>query len=163
MQEGRVFRFGNNIDTDTLAPGGVLHLGLDEIKRHCLEAVDPEFSSSVEEGDVIVAGRNFGVGSSREQAPLVLKSLGVKLVLAESFARIFFRNAVNVGLMLGTAEPAQLAHIKGGERIKYSIDESLFVLPSGMEIGYSGPSGPLSEILREGGMRQYVRKRTGQK
>ncbi|MBY0423695.1 MAG: 3-isopropylmalate dehydratase small subunit [Parvularculaceae bacterium] len=95
---GRAFVFGDNIDTDVLAPGHLMKLAPEELARHCLAAVDPAFARDVRAGDFVVAGRNFGLGSSREQAAVSLKLLGVKAVLAPSFARIFFRNAINLGL-----------------------------------------------------------------
>lgn len=95
---GRAFIFGDNIDTDVLAPGHLMKLPPAELAAHCLEAIDPAFAISVKPGDFVVAGRNFGLGSSREQAAASLKLLGVKAVLATSFARIFFRNAINLGL-----------------------------------------------------------------
>ena len=95
---GRVFRFGDDIDTDLLAPGAFLKLPPAALARHCLEAVDPDFAALVRPGDFVVAGRNFGLGSSREQAAVSLKLLGVAAVLALSFARIFYRNAINLGL-----------------------------------------------------------------
>jgi 3-isopropylmalate/(R)-2-methylmalate dehydratase small subunit len=95
---GRAFIFGDNIDTDVLAPGHLMKLAPEELAEHCLTAVDPLFARQVKPGDFVVAGRNFGLGSSREQAAVSLKLLGVKAVLAPSFARIFFRNAINLGL-----------------------------------------------------------------
>jgi 3-isopropylmalate/(R)-2-methylmalate dehydratase small subunit len=95
---GRAFVFGDNIDTDVLAPGHLMKLPPAELATHCLAAVDPAFAKSVQPGDLVFAGRNFGLGSSREQAAVSLKLLGVKAVLAPSFARIFFRNAINLGL-----------------------------------------------------------------
>ena len=95
---GRAFVFGDNIDTVLLAPGHLMKLPPDALAQHCLEAVDPSFARMVVPGDLVVAGRNFGLGSSREQAAVSLKLLGVKAVLAPSFARIFYRNAINLGL-----------------------------------------------------------------
>jgi 3-isopropylmalate/(R)-2-methylmalate dehydratase small subunit len=95
---GRAFVFGDNIDTDVLAPGHLLKLSPHDLARHCLQAVDPSFATSVEHGDYVVAGHNFGLGSSREQAAISLKLLGVKAIIAPSFARIFYRNALNLGL-----------------------------------------------------------------
>lgn len=96
--EGRAWVFGDNIDTDVLAPGLYMKGGVEEMAAHCLEAVDPAFAREVREGDVIVGGRMFGMGSSREQAAACLLHLGVRAVLAVSFARIFYRNAMNLGL-----------------------------------------------------------------
>ena len=95
---GRAFVFGDNIDTDVLAPGSLMKLAPAELAKHCLTAIDPDFARDVRSGDVLVAGANFGLGSSREQAAVSLKLLGVRAVLATSFARIFWRNAINLGL-----------------------------------------------------------------
>jgi len=96
--EGRAWLFGNDINTDAMAPGLYFKASMDEMARHCLETVDPAFARSVRPGDIVVAGRNFGVGSAREQAALALAHLGVGAVLAVSFGRIFYRNALNFGL-----------------------------------------------------------------
>ena len=96
---GNVFKYGNSVDTDVILPARYLALFQpNELAAHCMEDIDPLFSSTVHPGDVIVAGENFGCGSSREQAPSVLKALGVKAVVAKSFARIFYRNSINIGL-----------------------------------------------------------------
>jgi 3-isopropylmalate/(R)-2-methylmalate dehydratase small subunit len=95
---GRAFVYGDNVDTDMLAPGLYMKFAIDEIARHCLEALDPAFARSVKPGDFVVGGENFGMGSSREQAPQALRHLGVSAVIAKSFAGLFFRNAVNLGL-----------------------------------------------------------------
>jgi 3-isopropylmalate/(R)-2-methylmalate dehydratase small subunit len=95
---GSVWKFGDDINTDILAPGIYIKLPLDELSNHCLETINPIFASSVAEGDIVVAGKNFGMGSSREQAAQVLKVLGVAVVIAASFGGIFYRNAFNLGL-----------------------------------------------------------------
>ena len=97
-QIGRAFIFGDNIDTDLLAPGHLMKLSADDLAQHCLEAIAPDFASSIQPGDFVVAGKNFGLGSSREQAAVSLRLLGVGAVIAPSFARIFYRNALNLGL-----------------------------------------------------------------
>src|SRR4030042_3618504 len=100
MLRGKAFKFGDDISTDHIVPGRLAHLrsNLPELAKHVLEDVDPTFVSKVRPGDFVVAGRNFGLGSSREHAPLVIKEVGVKAILAKSAARIFFRNAINSGL-----------------------------------------------------------------
>ena len=98
MMSNRVWKFGDNINTDILAPGAYIKLPTDELASHCLESIDPSFASKVGKGDVIVAGNNFGMGSSREQAAQVLKELGITAVIAASFGGIFYRNAFNLGL-----------------------------------------------------------------
>lgn len=95
---GRAFVFGDRIDTDLLAPGPYMRAPLEELARHCLEAIDPSFASEVRPGDVVIAGESFGIGSSREQAVQALAQLGVGAVVAKSFARIFYRNALNLGV-----------------------------------------------------------------
>jgi 3-isopropylmalate/(R)-2-methylmalate dehydratase small subunit len=95
---GRAFVFGDNIDTDLLAPGHLMKLSAENLAQHCLEAIAPDFAKCVQPGDFVVAGKNFGLGSSREQAAVSLRQLGVAAVIAPSFARIFYRNALNLGL-----------------------------------------------------------------
>jgi 3-isopropylmalate/(R)-2-methylmalate dehydratase small subunit len=99
MMKGKAWKFGNDVDTDQILPSQYLLLpNVEEMKQYTFEPLDKEFASKIDVGDIIVAGENFGSGSSREQAPLVLKALGVSAVVAKSFARIFFRNAINIGL-----------------------------------------------------------------
>src|SRR5574344_2679191 len=100
--KGKAFKFGDNISTDHIAPGRLFHLrsNLPEFAKHVLEDADPTFASKVKKGDFVVGGKNFGLGSSREHAPQIIKISGVQAVLAKSFARIFYRNAINIGLLL---------------------------------------------------------------
>lgn len=95
---GRAFVYGDNIDTDMLAPGLYMKFAIAEIAKHCLEAIDPDFAKAVRPGDIVVGGENFGMGSSREQAVMALSELGVRFVIAKSFAGLFFRNCVNLGV-----------------------------------------------------------------
>ena len=95
---GRAWKLGDNVDTDVLAPGRYMKFSIEEISTHCLEDVLPQFASTVKRGDVVTGGRNFGAGSSREQAPQALKVLGVAAIIAESYAGLFYRNALNLGL-----------------------------------------------------------------
>jgi 3-isopropylmalate/(R)-2-methylmalate dehydratase small subunit len=101
---GRAWVFGDNVDTDLLAPGRYMRFPIEEIARHCLEGLDPRFAAEVRPGDFIVGGRNFGLGSSREQAAEALRCLGVAAVIAQSFAGIFYRNAINLGLPVVVCE-----------------------------------------------------------
>ena len=114
-QHGRVWRVGADIDTDALAPGAYMKFGIDEIARHCLQRVRPDFAAGVRPGDVLVAGPNFGIGSSREQAAAALVRLGVAAVVAPSYNGLYFRNAFNVGLLLLTCPHA--ARLVEGERV----------------------------------------------
>ena len=120
IAKARVWRLGADIDTDVLAPGAWMKHGLEVIGWHCLEAVRPDFASGVRSGDVIVAGPNFGIGSSREQAAGVLRHLGVAAVIAPSFSGLYFRNAFNLGLLLLTCPRAQ--EIGEGEAIDVLFD-----------------------------------------
>jgi 3-isopropylmalate/(R)-2-methylmalate dehydratase small subunit len=107
---GKAWVFEGSIDTDVLAPGRYMKFGIEEIARHCMEAIDPAFASTVRPGDVVVGPRNFGLGSSREQAPAALRHLGVAAVLAPSFSGLFYRNAINVGqLVLECPEAGTIA------------------------------------------------------
>ena len=99
VNKGRAFVYGDDINTDVLAPGAYLKFSTEEMAKHCLEAIDPNFVSNVEQGDIVVGGNNFGVGSSREQAAASLVILGINFVIAKNFARIFYRNAFNLGLI----------------------------------------------------------------
>ncbi|MHB1199768.1 MAG: LeuD/DmdB family oxidoreductase small subunit [Polaromonas sp.] len=116
-QNARVWRLGANVDTDALAPGHAMKHGVDTIARHCLEQLRPNFAAGVRPGDVLVAGPNFGIGSSREQAASVLVTLGVAAVIAPSYSGLYFRNAFNVGLLLLTCPQAEA--LQEGERIAF--------------------------------------------
>lgn len=115
MTPGRAWVFGDNVDTDVLAPGIYMKFGVPEIAKHCLEALDPRFAVEVKPGDVVVGGENFGMGSSREQAPAALRQLGVRAVVAKSFAGLFFRNCLNLGLT--PLECAEAGRIRAGDEL----------------------------------------------
>jgi 3-isopropylmalate/(R)-2-methylmalate dehydratase small subunit len=119
MTVGRAFLFGDNIDTDLLAPGRWMKLDPVALAGHCLEAIDPTFAAAVRPGDILVAGNNFGLGSSREQAAISLKLLGVSAVLAVSFARIFYRNAINLGLPAMVFKDAR--KIRDGDQLRVDV------------------------------------------
>lgn len=112
---GKAWVFGNDIDTDVLAPGLYMKGSLELLASHCLETVDASFATGVAEGDILIAGENFGIGSSREQAAQVLKHLGIKAIVAKSFGGIFFRNALNFGLVTLTSN--ELGQIKQGDKV----------------------------------------------
>ncbi len=116
--KGKVFKYKNNVDTDVIIPARYLNTSdPDELARHCMEDIDAEFAKKVEKGDVIVAGKNFGCGSSREHAPLAIKAAGVSCVIASTFARIFYRNAINIGLPILECDEAVLK-IEAGDVIE---------------------------------------------
>ncbi|HEV7476652.1 MAG TPA: 3-isopropylmalate dehydratase, partial [Burkholderiales bacterium] len=112
---------GDNVDTDVMAPGAYMKFGIEEIAKHCLESLLPSFVSTVQKGDVVVAGRNFGTGSSREQAPAALKHLGVTALVAESFAGLFYRNAINLGLPAVAC--AQAKRIRQGDVLEVDFEK----------------------------------------
>jgi len=116
---GKAFVLGDRIDTDLLAPGAHMRKPIEELKWHCLEAVDPEFARRVKAGDVLIAGRGFGIGSSREQAAQALKELGIGCVVARSFARIFYRNALNLGLPVLVCE--EDFSVRAGDDVEVDI------------------------------------------
>jgi len=155
---GRVFLFGDDIDTDQLAPGAYMKGGLAELAKHCLEGVRPEFPSEVRPGDIVAAGRNFGMGSSREQAAEALKHLGVAGVVAKSFAGIFYRNAINLGLPVLVAD--DLSGVKDGVRADLDVEAGALRFEAGKR---SVPLQPLPENLRrmlaDGGLVQHLKKR----
>ncbi len=153
---GKAFVFGDRVDTDALAPGAYMKLSAEERARHCLEALDPNFAEAVQPGDVLAAGTGFGIGSSREQAPEALRTLGVGAVVARSFARIFYRNAVNLGLPVLHCERAM--EIRAGAHVEIDVARG--------EVRSEGrilPCRPLPEallhILRDGGLIPHLRKR----
>ncbi|MHB1812685.1 MAG: LeuD/DmdB family oxidoreductase small subunit [Thermoplasmataceae archaeon] len=151
----RVFILGDDVDTDAIAPGGYLHLPLEEQKKHCLESVVKDFAGSVKDGDLIVAGENFGSGSSREQAPLLLKALGIKAVFAKSFSRLFYRNAINVGLFPGTIKGT--CGFRNMEEVHFQMEANR-IISQNSELDIVGPQGIALEILEAGGMIDYARK-----
>jgi 3-isopropylmalate/(R)-2-methylmalate dehydratase small subunit len=158
----RAWVFGDNIDTDVIAPGHTMKFGIDEIARHCLEAVAPGFSKKVRPGDFVVAGRNFGCGSSREQAPAALKHLGVSALIAESFAGLFYRNALNLGLPALVCSQAR--RIRDGDRI--SIDyakNEIFDLTADQRLPFEPIPAHLMDMVRDGGLLPHLEKRLARK
>jgi 3-isopropylmalate/(R)-2-methylmalate dehydratase small subunit len=157
--QGRVWKYGDNINTDVLFPGKYTYTVKDrkEMARHALEDLDPTFAGAVRVGDIIVAGKNFGCGSSREQAAICLKEAGVAAVVAVSFARIFFRNAINEGLPLIRC-PEAIGSIRHGDEIR--IDFSAGSLQTGDQT-FTFPPLPeqVQEILLSGGLVNYVKKK----
>ncbi len=122
MLQGKVFKFGDDIDTDIIVPATYLStFDPKELAKHCMEYTDPDFYKQVKEGDIIVAGKNFGCGSSREHAPIAIKGCGVSIVIAKSFARIFYRNALNIGLYILECPDAADA-ISDGDEVKVDVD-----------------------------------------
>jgi 3-isopropylmalate/(R)-2-methylmalate dehydratase small subunit len=157
---GRAWVLGDDIDTDVLAPGSLMKLPAGDLAAHCLEAIRPDFAPGVRPGDVVVAGRSFGIGSSREQAAASLKLLGVRAVLALSYARIFWRNALNLGLPALILPEA--ARIADGDLV--SVDWTT----GRLENGSSGETwqiqplpGHMLQIVEAGGLMPYLKSRYG--
>jgi 3-isopropylmalate/(R)-2-methylmalate dehydratase small subunit len=151
----RVWRLGADIDTDALAPGAYMKFGIREIARHCLEGVRPEFAGQVRPGDVLVAGPNFGIGSSREQAAAALVELGVRAVIAPSFNGLYFRNGFNVGLLLMTCPQAEL--IDDGDRIQLAPREGRIVAADGSELACEPLPGFLLDMVQAGGLLKQLK------
>ncbi|MDD3866888.1 MAG: 3-isopropylmalate dehydratase small subunit [Clostridia bacterium] len=125
IAQGKVFKYGTNVDTDVIIPARYLNTAVaEELAAHCMEDIDPDFIHQVEPGDIIVAGANFGCGSSREHAPIAIKASGISCVIAPSFARIFYRNAINMGLpILECPEAAEFA--QSGDRLTIDFDSGI--------------------------------------
>lgn len=159
MKKGRVWKYGDDVNTDVIFPGKYTYSVLEpeEIARHALEDLDPGFAQQVKPGDVIVAGRNFGCGSSREQAATCLKYAGVQAVIAKSFARIFFRNAINQGLPVLQSEEAADS-IENGEEIEIDFASGKIKTEKGIFTFSPFPESVLG-ILKEGGLIPYTRKK----
>ncbi len=158
MLKGRAFKFGDDISTDLIVPGRLAHLrsNLPELAKHVLEDADPTFASKVKAGDFVVAGKNFGLGSSREHAPLVIKMSGVSAVLAQSSARIFFRNAINVGLPLLICDTSKIAE---GDQLEVDLEKSTIRdLTNGVQLSFGRIPEVMLRILEEGGLVEYVKK-----
>lgn len=154
----RAWVFGDDIDTDALAPGRYMKHGIEEIAKHCLEAIAPKFAKEVRFGDVLVAGRNFGAGSSREQAPAALKHLGIAALVAESFAGLFYRNALNLGLPALVCADAR--QIRDGDELKIDY-ESARILNLSARVGLAFEPIPphLWQMVLDGGLLPHLEKR----
>jgi 3-isopropylmalate/(R)-2-methylmalate dehydratase small subunit len=155
---GKAWVFGDNIDTDQLAPGIYMKRPIEEIACHCLEVADPRFAGGVGQGDIVIGGRNFGMGSSREQAPQALRHLGVSAVLAPSFGGIFYRNALNLGLLALVCPEA--GKIVAGDRIALEPENGRVHNLTRNEIYACEPIPVhLTEMVRAGGLVPYLERR----
>lgn len=156
--EGRAWVFGDDINTDVMAPGLYFKAPMAEMARHCLEAVNPAFAAEVRRGDILVAGRNLGVGSAREQAAMALTHLGVGAVLARSYGRIFYRNALNFGLPALTL-PAE-AVFRTGDRLRVDpVAGRIDNLSSGDGFTVPGIPAHLMAMVAAGGLMPWLRQR----
>ena len=156
--KGKAFKFGDNISTDHIAPGRLYHLrsNLPEFAKHVLEDADETFASRMKKGDFVVAGSNFGLGSSREHAPLIMKIAGVGAVLAKSFARIFYRNAINIGLL---AIECDTDAIDDGDELELEIEKGIITdLTNGSIIQIEPLPPVMIKLLKDGGLVEHIKK-----
>lgn len=160
MIQGKVIKYGHNVDTDVIIPARYLNTSdPDELAKHCMEDLDKTFVDRVQKGDVMVAGRNFGSGSSREHAPIALKASGISCVIAETFARIFYRNSINIGLPILECPPAA-QDISEGDQVEVDVNTGVITnLTSGKTYKAEPFPGFMQEIIKADGLISYVRER----
>ncbi len=155
---GKAFKFGDNISTDHIAPGRLFHLrsNLEEFAKHVLEDADPDFAKKMKKGDFVVGGNNFGLGSSREHAPQIIKISGVQAVLAKSFARIFYRNCINIGLL---AIECNTDLIDANDELEIDVKEGIIKdLTKSSEIKFSPLPDVMIKLLDDGGLVNHIKK-----
>ena len=158
IKKGKAFKFGDGISTDHIAPGRLFHLrsNLEEFSKHVLEDADPEFASKMQKGDFVVAGSNFGLGSSREHAPQIIKIAGVGAVIAKSFARIFYRNAINIGLLLIECDTDK---IDAGDELELDVKNGILKdVTKGLEIKITPLPDVMIKLLGDGGLIEHLKK-----
>lgn len=154
---GRVFKFGSNVDTDVIIPARYLNVpDPSELAKHCMEDIDKEFVNKVSKGDIIVADKNFGCGSSREHAPIAIKAAGVSCVIAETFARIFYRNAINIGLPIIEC-PEAAKGIEEGDEVEVDFDSGK-IYNKTKKTEFKGQAFPefMQKIITNGGLINYI-------
>lgn len=156
---GKVFKYGDNVDTDVIIPARYLNTAdANELARHCMEDIDASFVSKVAKGDIIVAGRNFGCGSSREHAPLSIKTSGISCVIAVTFARIFYRNAINIGLPILEC-PAAAEAIEAGDNLSVDLSTGTITDETSGKTFKAEPFPPfMQDLIAAGGLAAYMRK-----
>lgn len=157
--QGRVFRYGSNVDTDVIIPARYLNTSdHQELAKHCMEDIDADFIKNVKFGDIIVADKNFGCGSSREHAPIAIKTAGVSCVIAADFARIFYRNSINIGLPILEC-PEAIAGIEAGDEVAVDFDTGLITNIT-KNTSYQGQAFPefMQKIIAAGGLVNSINK-----
>lgn len=155
--QGKVLKYGDNIDTDVIIPARYLNTSLpEELAKHCMEDIDTEFVNKVNSGDIMVGGANFGCGSSREHAPIAIKASGISCVIAESFARIFYRNSLNIGLPILECPKAAKA-INNGDEVEVDFDSGIITDKTTGET-YQAVAFPkfMQELIDAGGLVKYI-------
>ncbi len=158
MINGKSWKYGDNVNTDEIIPARYLNTTDEkELASHCMEDIDKDFVKKVSEGDVIVAGENFGCGSSREHAPISIKALGISCVIAKSFARIFFRNSINIGLPIFESEDA-VVEISDGDNVKVDINANKITnLTTNKEYSFTPFADEMKDIIKAGGLMEYIK------
>lgn len=156
---GKAFKYGDNVDTDVIIPARYLNTAVaSELAQHCMEDIDAGFASSVSNGDIMVAGRNFGCGSSREHAPLAIKASGISCVIAVTFARIFYRNALNIGLPILEC-PAAAEAIRAGDQVAVELSTGKITDVTTGKTFMAEPFPPfMQELIAAGGLAVYMKK-----
>ena len=157
---GHVFKYGDNVDTDVIIPARYLNATKgEELAKHCMEDIDKDFVNRVQKGDIIVAEKNFGCGSSREHAPLAIKCAGISCVIAETFARIFYRNAINIGLPIIEC-PEAAASIQAGHEVEIDFDSGVITDKTTWE-SFEGQAFPpfMQKIIEAGGLVNYINQK----
>ncbi len=157
---GRCWKFGDNVDTDQIIPARYLNTSdTKELAAHCMEDADPQFVKKARQGDIIVGGSNFGCGSSREHAPIAIKAAGISCVIAKTFARIFFRNAINIGLPIFES-PEAVEGISEGDEVKIDLDKSKIInLTTGKQFPFEPLAKEMLEIINAGGLMNFVKQK----
>ena len=156
---GRVFKYGDNVDTDVIIPARYLNSSDPaELATHCMEDIDKDFVKKVQKGDIMVATKNFGCGSSREHAPIAIKASGISLVIANTFARIFYRNAINIGLAILEC-PEAVANINDGDKVEADLDNGIiYNLTTGKEFKTQPFPEFIQKIITNGGLIESIKK-----
>ena len=156
--EGKVWRYGDNIDTDVIIPARYLNtFDPKELAKHCMVDIDESFAPNVKEGDIMVGGRNFGCGSSREHAPVAIKASGIPVIIAASFARIFFRNGINIGLPL-LEIGSDVAQIKAGDKLRVDTATGTIEDLTTGDVFHAHPlPGFVQDIAKAGGLINYIK------
>ncbi len=157
--QGRVFKYGNDVDTDVIIPARYLNTTSEaELASHCMEDIDKDFVKNVQKGDIIVAADNFGCGSSREHAPIAIKASGISLVIANSFARIFYRNSINIGLPILEC-PEAVKDISAGDTVSCDLSTGIIVNETTGKSFKAEPFPPfIQEIIDDGGLMKHIQK-----
>ena len=161
---GKVWKYGDDVNTDVIFPGKYTYkiMSDEEMASHALEDLDPNFAKNVNPGDIIVAGKNWGYGSSREQAVKCLKAAGIKAIIAESFARIYYRNCINLGLPAITLKKEEIEKFDAGDEVDVDIEKGIIINKSkGFELHFPPFEGYVMDIIRAGGIIEYIRKNKG--